>query len=578
MAVVNLPGGGRLTVPDGSTPEQIRAAIAKIERTKRNERSFEASREEFARAPGAVKALTGFGATFAEPVMGIKQAALKALGEPTEGLEEQIATIRGARAGSGWLGTGGEAAAWLVPGGGATKAAMRYLPQAGKLLPAALAGGAENALYEGSRATLGGDPSRLERAGTGFLWGAGGGAAGSALARAPRGVAGGVAEVSPEARRVLGQFRRAGMEAPLTVGQTIGGKTKRFEESLSGVPFTGLPGAYERGLKAWNTATLTNAVRKHLGPVATAGRAAFSPQSFPAGHKGFRNLSEGINELYESLFSKLDPNVTMKAQTGFPNFAAAAGNLRGEQEQLASQVLARLTAKLEGKGLPATQVKEMEAELRHIMENAYQNGHYDLGDALSGLREDFRELFTHRWTPYSKQVLQSADALYGATRPMVEAGATQGALVRKGVFTPSQMISRIRANARPSQLAAGNVPGLRAAESANEVIGSRLPEVGPGTAEKLLGSGAVGTVGAIAAGLANPIAGVAAALPLATAQFMGSPTAARALTGRTGVQRLLMSNPKFKAAVEALARQHGVSADVAAAMLVEQMGGSRNAP
>jgi hypothetical protein len=396
------------------------------------------------------------------------------------------------------------------------------------------------------------------------------------LGRTLKGLASGVAKVGDDARQVIGQFRRAGMEAPLTVGQTLGGKPQRFEETLMAVPFTGLPGKREKALEAWNTAQMTGSAREHLGPI-VANKDTITPDQFPAGHKGFRVLQGAINQLYDALFNAVDPNVTAQTLQGFPNFAAAAGNLMGEQQQLAQQVLARLKAKIGGSGMPATQIKEFEAELRHIVDNAYTNGHYDLGDALAGLKADFREMYTTGWTPYSKQVLDQTDSLYASTRPMVEASASQGALVRKGVFTPSQLISRMRANARPSQLAQGNVPGQTGAEAANTVIGSRLPEVGPGTAEKLLGSGLVGTIGAIGAGIANPAAGLAAALPLALAQGMGSRRLARAITGRTPPQQALMRNPQFRKAVEALARQHGVSADVAAAMLVEQMGGE-NAP
>ena len=570
-------GNDLLDIPDETTPEIRQKIVQRHLQRKREESAFASAKQEYGRQPNAVKLLTGFGATMAEPVMGLKQLALETVGKPTDDLREQIATVRGARAGTGWRGDVGEGAAWLLPGGGGTKALMKVLPKAGKVLPAALAGATENAAYEASRGTLEGDPSRGERARSGAMWGAGGATVGSLLPRAVRGAVGGVAKVGREAQQVIGQFKRAGMEAPLTVGQTLGGRAKRFEESLSGVPFTGLPSRYERTLGDWNTAQMTGAARKHLGPIAQ-NQGAITPDMFPPGHPGFNAMQKGLGELYDALFNKLDPNVTLaQAGNGFPNFAQAAGNLLGEQAQMAQQVMQRLVSKLRGKGMPATQIKEFESELRHLISDSYSTGKYDLGDALSGLKQDFREMYTQRWTPYSKQVLDQTDALYGATRPMVEAGAQQGALLRKGVFTPSQLISRMRAGARPSQLATGNVPGLQAAEAANTVIGSRLPEVGPGTAEKILGSGAVGAVGAIGAGLANPIAGVAAALPLATAQVMASPTVARFVTGRTRPQRLLMSNPAFRRAVNALAREHGMSADVAAATLRQLMSEKQDA-
>ena len=183
-------------------------------------------------------------------------------------------------------------------------------------------------------------------------------------------------------------------------------------------------------------------------------------------------------------------------------------------------------------------------------------------------------MYTHGWTPETKKLLDQTDELYARTRPIVEAASTQGALTRAGVFTPAQKLSRIRAGARPSQLSSGRVPGQREAEQANKVLGSSLPEVGPGTAEKLLGSGLTGTMAGIALGLVSPTAAMVGAAPALAGHAMSSPGLARALSGRTRFQQ----NPTVKKMAAELAKKYDMTAEAAAAWADRIINGEQNAP
>lgn len=512
------------------------------------------------------KAAVGFSTPFVEAAQGVKQLV--------QGKDYDPSTInqwRGAREGAGGWGTAGEAATWALPGGAGVKGVSKALPMAGKLIPAMVAGAAEQGGYEALRPSVGEDPSRGERAATGALWGAGGASAGQLLPRALGAVGRGISEASGDAANLIGQFKRAGMKSPLSVGQTLGGAWKKWEDRLAGYPGTGIVGGREKALKAWNTAEMTNAAKSAAERIEEGLGDLQTPKQYPAGHKGQARITDDVRQLYDRVFRGL-PDIELPEKGGFENAFAGISNLAGEQKSQAETVLMGVMRKLQD-GVPGSRVKEIESELRETARNAYRNGQYDLGEALDAIKADFRSLYTANMSERTKRILGSADKLYAETRPMQEAAATQGALTRGGVFTPAQQLSRIRANARPSQLAAGRVPGQVQAETANRVLGSSLPEVGPGTAEKVLGSGVTGTAIGSALGLVSPAAAAVSMLPMAAGQALSSPGVARAATGQAAFQ-----TPQVKALAEQIAQKFGVSAEVAAAWLAQQMNGASNAP
>jgi hypothetical protein len=568
MPVVHV-NGSKLNFPDGTPVEEIQAAVRKFTQSAASDEG----RRMVEGANPLEKTMVGLGSMVAEPVLGLKQAYQQARGQDTTDTEQTIARLRGGREAAGGWGTAGELGGWALGGigGGLTKLASRALP---KVLAAAGTGAAEQAAYNASKGTLEGDPSRAENAASGALWGAGGAVGGQLLPRALGAAGRGFAKVAPEAADVIQQFANAGMKAPLTVGQTLGGGWKALEERLTAYPGTGLVSAREKALKDWNTARMTGEARRALSPIVVGGAAhpELRPSEFPAGHGGMQNIRAKVSELYDALFEGPEARpVTMPEKGGFENALQATQNLTGESKAVAEGEIQRLMADLQH-GLPANQIKTWDAELNSMISKAYSDAKYGLGDALTLLKHDFRELYTRGWTPYSKQVLQAADDFYGATRPMVEASATQGALTREGVFTPAQELSRIRAGSKPSMLSAGEARGQLAAEQANKVLGSRLPEVGPGTAEKILGNTVLGGAATLLTGAASPAAAVMMGLPMAAGRTMASPHVARMATGQA-----MWQTPQIKALAEKIAQQYGVSAEVAAAWLAQQMG-EQNAP
>ncbi|GAF71430.1 unnamed protein product, partial [marine sediment metagenome] len=124
--------------------------------------------------------LTGVVNPWKEGYYGGKQA--------TVGLDEEdeqsLRQIRDENQRAGGWGTAGEVASWLIPGGLLAKGGAKLaqlLPRAlGNLrAPAGIAAaeGIGQGAYEGGRASLDEDPSRLGRMKSGAAWGAAGGAA-----------------------------------------------------------------------------------------------------------------------------------------------------------------------------------------------------------------------------------------------------------------------------------------------------------------------------------------------------------------------------------------------------------------
>jgi len=134
---------------------------------------------------------------------------------------------------------------------------------------------------------------------------------------------------------------------------------------------------------------------------------------------------------------------------------------------------------------------------------------------------------------------------YQNFKTLQRAAGSLGAARNDGVVSPGQLLNSIRArDTTPgkSAFAQGTAPGQQQAQAAASVLGSRLPEVGPGTAEKMaLMSGA-------GLGWIMPAAGLGAALLTAPGQ--------RLLQGGYGWQAAARNNPD---ALAALLRTAGVA-------------------
>lgn len=188
--------------------------------------------------------------------------------------------------------------------------------------------------------------------------------------------------------------------------------------------------------------------------------------------------------------------------------------------------------------------KRARATLDHRIDNAWNAGDSETAEALMGLRDQLDELRTRGTPPEVAGVKKDIDEAYTNFKRLQRAAGSAAAMKQKGVVTPNQVIQATRAldkTPNKSMSAEGKAPLQREAVQANDVLGSTLPEIGPGTAEKLVVAGGVGTA------LFNPY--------LAGGLLLATPSGQRLLQGGFKPQGALRSKPDILADV---LRSYGV--------------------
>ena len=536
MATVRLPNGQTLRVPDDATAEQVQQYAASAMHAALQEREFESARQAFSTLDPRLKFLTGIGAAAAEPVMGLKQAGLRALGKDTTDLDQQIAAVRGAREGSGGFGTAGEITGWIGTGAAKVPALVsKALPAAtrlGGLLRPAVAGATEQAAYEGSRGTLEGDPSRAERAAVGAAGGGIGGTVGHALPK----VAARIAEpirASDAARAVVARARQLGEDIDLTVGQAVGNAVNALEESLGGIPIVGrlINRAREGAGESWNRSLLNDVVRS-------------AEPTGPSTSRVTRSGAEGIEEAQRAVKAAYREALAGRTLTLHPNaFDASIATIQrlpDSDAAVALKVLENAAKDIDSGKVAGDAITRLRSEVDDYASKAYREGNYPLGKALDAVGDDIRTLINSTGGWRKNLRLQQADAAYAKLADINRAAAMQGAVTAGGRFTPAQLINAQRRGEPASMVASQRVPGMKEAVQANEVLGNNyVPKVGPGTAEKLLTTGALAGMGAAASNLwdstpdANNSVG-AALLPASAYLLLGTKTGRRVLVPALG--------------------------------------------
>lgn len=110
--------------------------------------------------------------------------------------------------------------------------------------------------------------------------------------------------------------------------------------------------------------------------------------------------------------------------------------------------------------------------------------------AAEYMRQYARQLESARMAGLPPEVASQAEPVNQAFRNFAQyrQGMNTPAAQKQGYLTPDQHLRAIMQNGRKyggvNQSASGNLPNQREATLASQVLGSRLPDVGPGTAEK----------------------------------------------------------------------------------------------
>jgi hypothetical protein len=290
------------------------------------------------------------------------------------------------------------------------------------------------------------------------------------------------------------------------------------------------------------------------------------------GNEGIEKLRNNFNTAYDTLFDgrvlpldeTFEAAIRKRADDTKAYYPGVADRFEGALAQVndiirpGTEKVGRQTSILgpDGKPLrgPASAhqgvtyetFKRARAAVDKRIDAAWQSGDSEMAERLMELRDDLDELRTRGTPPEVAGVKADIDSAYTNFKRLQRAAGSAPAMKEKGIVTPAQVVQATRAldkTPNKSMSAEGKAPLQREAVQANDVLGSTLPEIGPGTAEKMLVAG-----GVTAAGLFNPY--------LLTGAALATPSGQRLLQGGFKFQGALRRKPDILADV---LRSYGVA-------------------
>ncbi len=450
-------------------------------------------------------------------------------------------------------------AAPALRGQQAIMAGAKMLPRAaqfigGRLPSAALASGATSAAL-----------TPEDRTGA-FYGGAAGGAAGEVAGRVLTRALGGVVsdKVTPAARDLMNQGADVPMWKAVDDTTRSGRVLRNAAERAKVLPVAGdLIRSQERSaLESWNRILVKEATPPMpvLDEAGSVLRFEYDKPVTAVGSEGLRELSKRFNDSYGALYGTrgvpVDQTFTSQLK-GIVNDAKAympgvaddvAGAVRRAEDtlmDLTSPTVTRQGGQTVGKGIvssrikaPVTQtvtpgrevvphsnVKTALDDINNAITAAYKSGNGEKAEALSAVRSAIESLRARGLPPEVAAQADEINKAYAKFKTLSRASSMLGAQKQGGVVTPGQQLNSIRARDKSPDKAAfsrGTAAGQQQALTAQQVYGNQLPDIGPGTAEKLLPF----------VGMGLPMMGMDAG---ATA-LLGTQTGQNLLMGKYGIQ------------------------------------------
>lgn len=402
-------------------------------------------------------------------------------------------------------------------------AGAKFLPKAmqfvgGRLPSAALSSGAVSAAM-----------APEDRTGA-FIGGAVGGAAGDVAGRVLTKTLGGVVsdKVSPAARELMDQGANVPMWKAVDEGTRAGRVLRNAAERAKVLPVAGdlVRGQERSALESWNRILVKEATPP-MPVLDDAGRVLRFEYDKPVtevGSAGLRELSKRFDDAYGALYGSrgvpVDRTFTSQLKGIVSDSAAympsvaddVAGVVRKVEDTLLGIVSPTVTkqgGQPVGKGLvssriktpvtrtvelgreaiPHTNVKNALDEVNKAITSAYKSGNGEKAEALISVRSAIESLRARGLPPEVASQADEINKAYAKFKTLSRASSMLGAQKQGGVVTPGQQLNAIRARDKSPDKAAfsrGTAAGQQQALTAQQVYGDRLPDVGPGTAEKLL--------------------------------------------------------------------------------------------
>lgn len=366
------------------------------------------------------------------------------------------------------------------------------------LLPTALAGGATSAVL---------DPT--DRTGA-AIGGALGGALGEAGGRALTKVGGGLfrgQNISDDAKALLD----AGIDVPLWK-TTDSGLLRGAAERMKVFPRAG---SIIRDAEGRAMADVERKLMNEAMPMQYSGSAWLPGAPVKeGGEAGMQQLHKAFNDAYDALYkgrsvpvddqySRAMADILRQTEGYHPGMF---GDIQGASRQIDDLLRAGTEPRvsqspiLNDAGKPFINVEQGHAavstnnvksaldSVRTRIESAVRQGEMDKVGVLKQMESELLELRNRGLPQEMADIGDTLGKKYATYKQLQRANASIGAKTQ-GFSTPSHMLNAIKATDRTpgkSAFAEGKALNQEFVQRAKNVLGDRLPNVGPGTAEKLL--------------------------------------------------------------------------------------------
>jgi hypothetical protein len=329
--------------------------------------------------------------------------------------------------------------------------------------------------------------------------------------------------IKPSASAIYNALADAGVNT--TIGQRMGGFLNSIEDKSQSIPFVGdfISKARNRALESWNEATL-NEVVKPVGATVTR-----------IGHDGVAEAGDILSNKYNEVLGAIkgvtfDPafqsglgELSQGAQSLTPSMASRFGNIVKDEFQ------SRLSP---ANGMDAETLKKAASSISALARKYSGSSvasEQELGGALNQMDSLINQQI-QRSNPTLAPTLNAIDTGWAnLVRVEGAAKAAAGNKVNTGIFTPSQLMTSVRASdqsVRDRATARGQALMQDWAQNGLKVIGDKIPDSGTaGRTANLAAIGALATnpqyIPAVVAGVG---AGAAAYSPLGQKALVGAAT------------------------------------------------------
>jgi hypothetical protein len=261
----------------------------------------------------------------------------------------------------------------------------------------------------------------------------------------------------------------------LTPGQMAGPVARDLEQKATSIPITGIAISQARtqAVHDFNRA----AVNQALKPIG-----ATLPKQAQAGHQAIEAAGAILSDVYNEVLPKMNLRLDAAFDRDMSDLIrkAHSGVMPPEQEKQFVKIVQNYVVPrfAPGKLMTGQALKSVESILTRLA-NSYRSsplaGDKELGMALGEVRQVFRENLK-RQNPAFAPVLQKINRAYAMYKPIQKAA---GAATSDGVFTPKQLLMKIRANS-PSRdkkaFAEGNALMQPFAMAGDHILGNNVPD------------------------------------------------------------------------------------------------------